>query len=151
MLVRVGRRTTAWAPSDVDTILKNEFMTAGELELQVSVYLIEGADLERTVAEHGASYELGLRGFANVDLTTDRPIVKTPGDTLFGFTQAAHREIHFGDADELRSFLVERILPEVEQRKHVVPRASLKAYVKKRREAHDEEWLAYFREHDDWP
>ena len=103
LLLRVGRRSTDWASGDVDKVMTGEFLMCGVVELQASVYLVDESDMVRAVAEHGASQHLGLRGFANIDLTSDRDLVEAVGESMFAFTKACHREIHLGAALSGRS------------------------------------------------
>jgi hypothetical protein len=151
LLLRVGRRATDWASGDLDKVINGEFLMRGLVELQASVYQIEETQLVRAVAEHGASNKLGMRGFANIDLSSDRAFVEAPGDSMFEFTRVAHRELHFADEDDLRTFLRTQILPTVDRRRHVVPRAKIKEYVTSRLTSRDAEWLAYVEAHGQYP
>lgn len=144
MLLRVGRRKTAWELKSVDTIIKIEFSTRGEVELSASVYLVDAKDVIRTVAEHAAGSGLDPpRGFDNVDLDCGRACYDSPGETGFRFTTEAHRELRFADEQDLRSFLETRILPEIETRRHVASKADIREYAKKRQAEGDPEWV-YF-------
>jgi hypothetical protein len=151
LALRVGRRRTAWESNNIDTIINNEFKSRGQVELEASVYLIENAETKRAVAEHCATYQLGTRGFANIDLHSDRPLVETPGDSRFAFTRTAHREIHFRDEAELRSFIAETIVPTIAARTYVVLKAEIKQYVADQKAASDQEWMTFLDENPGWP
>jgi hypothetical protein len=144
LLLRVGRRKTAWELKSIDTIIKTEFSTRGEVELNTSVYLVDAKDVTRTVAEHAAGNGLDPpRGFDNVDLECGRAYHASPGTTGFGFTTEAHRELRFADEQDLRSFLETRILPEIETRRYVASKADIRDYARKRQAEGDPEWVRF--------
>jgi hypothetical protein len=144
LLLRVGRRKTAWELKSVDTIIKTEFSTLGEVELNTSVYLIDVSDVTRTVAEHAAGSGLDPpRGFDNVDLECGRVAHDSPGTTGFRFTTEAHRELKFADENDLRSFLETEILPQMETRRYVASKADIREYAKKRQAEGDSEWVRF--------
>lgn len=152
LVLRLGRRRTAWESGAIDTIIKTEFSFGGEVELDLSVYLVDKLDVPRAVAEHSAG--LGLdppRGNRNVDLASDRPLAKTPGATGFVFTTEAHRDLRFESEAELREFLVQVILPEIERRTYVATKAEVRSYVIQRRDAGDPEWSSFLAENPRWP
>lgn len=151
LALRVGRRRTAWESNNIDTIVKNEFQSRGELELEASVYLIEETQTTQAVAEHCASNALGVRGFANIDLLTNRELVESPGETRFAFTRVVHRELRFRDEADLRDYLANQILPTIEARTRVVSKAQIRAYVDERRHASDEEWVTFLTDEGSWP
>lgn len=155
VVLRVGRRRTAWESATaeaVDQIIKTEFSSNGELELDASVYLIEESDLIRTVAEHSAGSGCDPpRGFDNINLDDGRPLVESAGETGFQFTTAAHRELRFESEAALKDFLVTRIIPQIAERKYVATKAQVRAYVKAQKDADDPEWVAFLAKNDRWP
>ncbi|MGN6109035.1 MAG: hypothetical protein ACTHU0_28275 [Kofleriaceae bacterium] len=147
LALRIARRRTAWESSPLDEIIKTEFSMKGELELNMSVYLIDANDLVRAVAEHSAGFDVGPRGFPNLDLNTDRALVETPGTTGFEFTTNRHRELRFEDEADLRKFLSETILPHCRERTHIATRTQVKDYARSRNAVRDPEW----ERHTTWP
>lgn len=121
------------------------------MELDASVYLVEEGQTTQTVAEHCASNALGVRGFANIELLTDRELVESPGETRFAFTRAVHRELHFRDEADLRYYLTNQILPTIVARTRVVTKAQINAYVDERRQVPDEEWVTFLSAEGVWP
>ncbi len=103
------------------------------------------------MAEHCASNALGVRGFANIDLLTDRELVESPAETRFAFTRAVHREVRFRDEADLRDYVANLILPAIGARTRVDTKAQIRACVNVRRQASDEEWVTFLTDEGSWP
>lgn len=155
LLLRVGRRKTAWEATTIDNLLKVEFRSGegeGEIDLNPSVYMVDESQLVQTVAEHAAGIGLDPpRGLDNVNLDCDRPAASTPGDTGFEFTTAAHCELKFDSVQDLRAFLLNDILPRFAERRRVASKAQVRDYVRQRQAAGDPEWLSLIAKNKHWP
>lgn len=151
LALRVGRRRTSWESGDIDTIVRAEFWSDGAVELAVSVYVVNVDDVLRTVTEHCAGLGCNTRGFPNLNLEAGRELVQTPGETNFEFTAAAHRELVFTDESDLRTFLVDTVIPDVATRTHTVQRQEMRDFARGRRDAGDLEWVAFFERKPRWP
>jgi hypothetical protein len=151
LLLRVGRRRTAWESDSVDTIIKTEFTFAGQLELPLSVYRVSPDQVVQAVAEFSATIAKDPRGFDNIDLEGGGEAVATPGETSFEFTRAAHRDLAFVDEAHLREFLRDVVIPEIERRRHRATKVQIKAYVQERLAANDPEWTSLIAARGKWP
>ncbi len=149
LLLRVGRRRAAWESDDPSQIIQTEFRdpTGPGPDLRASVYSVDSepegvrAVVTQVYAEHAASFIDPPRTSGGivvdaVDLCPDR---SSPGDTLFAFTSAAHRELVLRDEAELRQ-LVRRILDERASRTLHLSKDEILRYVGSRLSAHDPEW-----------
>lgn len=147
LALRVARRRVPWADGAIDDIVKIEFSRAGEPDLSLSVYEIEPHQLVQTVAEHAASFDADPRGFPNLDMS-GRPMIVTRGETVFSFTQAAHRELQFQDVDDLKTYLASIVRDNT--RIHKAEKSDVKAYAHGKRN-NDPEWSAFYADGRKWP
>jgi hypothetical protein len=154
MLLRVARRRASWeaAATDLETLIKAEFrLKDGSTDLNVSVYQIESNQHVQTFAEHSAGVGLDPpRGSFGVDLQSDRACVPTPGQTGFAFTHEAHRELRFSDEADLRTFLGTVVVPALAPRSAEATKDQLRAYIRERRAADDQEWTTFVAANPKW-
>ena len=156
LLLRVTKRKSSWEDAvGFDESFRTEFRAKdGSFDLNLSVYEIDDYDerVIQTYAEHAAG--LGLnppRGATNLDLSyPERPVVKTPGTSIFQFTKHAHRELPFIDKQELEGF-ARRLYDEVCIRSRKTTKQQLREYVRSRVAVNeDTEWIAHCNAHPKW-
>jgi len=141
-----------WEDAQVDNILKVEFRAdGGGIDLEPSVYAIGNDDVTRTVAEHSAGSGCDPpRSLPNVALSSDRELIETAGETGFSFTTANHREMRFESENDLRAFILDVVLPDIERRAHVASKQAVRDYVRGRLAEGDPEWTSFVATHDRW-
>ncbi len=153
LVVRLGRRKTAWEKTDPREIADVEFQdrSTGGLDLRPSVYVItaEPADLRplvvRVRAEHSASFmspprPVGTLEF-NVDGATTAQLQPSAGETKFQYANSIHAELLLQSIDELLA-LIATLRLERDARAISVSGNDVLAYVDARQAANDPEWTA---------
>ena len=154
LVLRLGRRRTAWEKTNPQEIAEVEFKNpdGAGLDLQPSVYILNAAtdDETRTLtvrvrSEHSASFlsppkpagtlEVDLEGALEGD-----PVVSA-GETRFQFANAAHAELRLRD-DAAVVQLVQRVLDQLPTRAIRVSLRDILEYVDQRLVANDPEWIA---------
>jgi hypothetical protein len=151
ILLRLGRNYTTWESADIDEICAIAFRGVHGVDLEPSVYEIDAGGqgptppfVIRAHAEHAASHQETRKPTGGIDLDVtglfDARIRVSVGDTLFHFTQSAHRELIFADAAAVRSFAV-ALKAHLPTRSYKVTREDLLTYAAERLSARDEEWL----------
>lgn len=151
VLVRIGRRRSAWDEQDPRVIASVEFKSRerDELDLRPSVYVVddgrESPNIVRVVTEHIASFIKPPRASGvvatDVEGLVDAAVVHSRGETSFSFANNVHAELQLSDEAQLlaliaglREALPMRLLP--------VGREELLLYVRARFDAKDAEWAA---------
>jgi hypothetical protein len=153
LLLRVARRRVAWETAhDLDNLIQTEFRTRdGTTDLSISVYEIDEGEIAQTFAEHSAGAGLDPpRGGLGFNVASERSGTPSPGETGFAFTISRHRELKFENANDLRQFLKDVVVPDLTNRKREVAKTDLRAFIRDRRAANDVEWLPFLKTHPKW-
>lgn len=165
LVVRLGKRRTAWEKTDPREIADVEFQdrATGGLDLRPSVYVVDAeasalrAGVIRVRAEHSASWmspprPVGTMEF-NVDGATHAQLQPSPGETKFKYANEVHAELLLGSVDDLLA-LITTILAERTTREIALSGAEVIGYVEGRQAAGDPEWTTVIgpvgAEHGDW-
>jgi hypothetical protein len=121
-----------------------EFVRDNEVDLDISVYAVAGAEVVQVRSEHCASFSNRPREpqpAVQMDGLHSEPPQDELGETRFKFANARHRVLRFLDSDELRQ-AVSVFLSEMNQRLVTVSPEEIRLYVRRRLEARDTEWTS---------
>lgn len=156
MLMRIGRRRSAWEEPDIVDVCIAAFPDPGGgpgLDLSPSVYALDNAgQVVQADAEHCASLDLNLRSMVHVNLAGAIPAtgtVSTPGDSSFEFTRSRHREIPLNSEADLHE-IVRKVKADLVQRRYEVQKTQLRDYVQSKMRAMDAEWTALCTQNPRW-
>jgi len=148
VLVRVGRRRSAWESTDAVEIARVEFRDrrANRLDLRPSVYIVEEAEqpggLVRVVAEHTASFVSPPKpnGTVAYDLQgAGGELTPCVGETPFWFANEAHAELVMENEAALLA-AVQQVRASFQARLLPLRTADLFGYIRDRLVADDQEW-----------
>ena len=144
LLLRVWWRKTA-LEEDPATIRQAEFETdEGEPDLRPSVYAIAAAEVVQIVTEHFAGNGLKdvkneKKGHLDLGSIYDGSLRATPGNDWFRRSREAHRELQLQDEADLLA-VIARL---AECSRHPFAKADAKAYIRRRVDERDAEWLRF--------
>lgn len=150
MLLRSGRQRHTSGEVSADKFCDVEFQDAdsGGLELVVSVYWIEIAQLVQCHTEHYAGAGLDPKSRPGLDLEGLAPHVeRAPRPWPFALTGSAHCNAKFTSETDVRTMALS-LHADLAQRSHDVPKDVMRTYVRHALAGRDPEWTAFLQKPD---
>ncbi len=149
MLIRLARRKTSIEPTvSARQLAETEFHhKGGGLDLDLSVYDVDGGEVLRVQAEHEAGENLDPKTRMNFAIPNDHGVVAAePCCNFFAFRNGAHRAVAFSDEEEILMMSEVMISNVGNVYQQLVRHNDVRAFGRGKIATGDAEWLA-LRDH----